>query len=86
MGALRFADGVAAAHGRRVAGWKRSFKTGRAFPKRFANFGNEGRGFGPDRLRQVFNDTDAGVLWLIVGPACMETELRLCVAGTNIPR
>ena len=22
---------------------------------------------GPDQLRQVFNDTDAGVLWLIVG-------------------
>jgi hypothetical protein len=22
---------------------------------------------GPDPLRQVFNDTDAGVLWLIVG-------------------
>ena len=28
VGALRFADGVAAAHGWRVAGWKRSFKTG----------------------------------------------------------
>ena len=22
---------------------------------------------GPDALRQVFNDTDAGVLWLIIG-------------------
>ena len=29
---------------------------------------------GPDQLRQVFNDTDAEVLWLIVG-APEETEL-----------
>ena len=29
---------------------------------------------GPDQLRQVFNDTDADVLWLIVG-APEETEL-----------
>ena len=41
VGTLRLADGVAAAHGRRVAERKRSFKSGAAFPKRFANLGNE---------------------------------------------
>lgn len=36
---------------------------------------------GPDQLRQVFNDTDSEVLWLIVG-APEETEL-LPAAGTK---
>lgn len=37
---------------------------------------------GPDQLRQVFNDTDAEVLWLIVGAP---EELELLPTGTSKP-
>ena len=37
---------------------------------------------GPDQLRQVFNDTDAEVLWLIIGAL---EELEFLPGATTIP-